>query len=123
MFNCVTKKSLLPSNFCKRWTLDEETKLIVELDKGVDIKTIAHNHNRTLGGIYSRRNKIIIKDELVEIKRSIEELKNITKKLIELNTKPKKRRKLPQLPTEKTLSEQDINNILIRACEQYDNIL
>ena len=84
-----TKSSYFPYNFCKRWTLDEETKLIVELDKGVDIKTIAHNHNRTLGGIYSRRNKIRIKDELVEIKKSIEELKNITKKLIELNTKPK----------------------------------
>jgi len=47
-----------PSNLGKAWSEDEETLLIEELYSNIDIETIARNHERTIGGINSRRRQI-----------------------------------------------------------------
>jgi hypothetical protein len=47
-----------PSNLGKAWGEDEETLLIEELYSNIDIETIARNHDRTIGGINSRRSQI-----------------------------------------------------------------
>jgi hypothetical protein len=47
-----------PSNLGKAWDEDEESLLIEELYSNMDIETIARNHNRTMGGINSRRRLI-----------------------------------------------------------------
>lgn len=50
-----------PSNIGQKWTDEEETLLLEELSKNIDIKLIAKSHNRTIGGINSRRKKIAYK--------------------------------------------------------------
>ena len=50
-----------PSNIGQKWTDEEETLLLEELSKNIDIKLIAKSHNRTIGGINSRREKIAYK--------------------------------------------------------------
>jgi len=42
------------SNVGQKWNDEEETLLIDELDKNIDIDTIAKNHNRTTYGINTR---------------------------------------------------------------------
>jgi hypothetical protein len=47
-----------PSNLGKAWDVDEEALLLEELYNNIDIETIARNHERTIGGINSRRSQI-----------------------------------------------------------------
>ena len=47
-----------PSNVGQKWFDDEETLLLEELNKNIDIETIAQNHNRTIGGINARCRQI-----------------------------------------------------------------
>jgi hypothetical protein len=47
-----------PSNMGNKWSDEEETLLLEELNKNIDIETISQTHNRTIGGINSRRRKI-----------------------------------------------------------------
>ena len=61
-----------PSNMGKNWTSDEETLLLEELNNNIDIETIAQKHNRTVGGINSRRQEIAYKMYLKNI--SFEEI-------------------------------------------------
>jgi hypothetical protein len=65
------------SNMGKKWTHSEETLLIEELNKNMDIKTISESHKRTIGGINSRRREIAYKMYLENI--SIEEIIKQTK--------------------------------------------
>jgi hypothetical protein len=49
------------SNVGKKWTEEEENKLLEELNKNIDIETISQNHKRKIGGIESRRKEIAYK--------------------------------------------------------------
>ncbi len=50
-----------PSNTGQKWTDEEETLLLEELSKNIDIQLIAQCHNRTTGGINARRREIAYK--------------------------------------------------------------
>ena len=50
-----------PSNTGQKWTDEEETLLLEELIKNMDIQLIAQSHNRTTGGINARRKEIAYK--------------------------------------------------------------
>ena len=50
-----------PSNAGQKWTNEEETLLLEELNKNIDIQLIAQSHNRTIGGINARRREIAYK--------------------------------------------------------------
>ena len=47
-----------PSRTGEKWSDKEETLLLEELSKNIDIQVIAQCHNRTTGGINSRRYEI-----------------------------------------------------------------
>ena len=47
-----------PSNMGQKWSDEEELLLLEELKNNIDIETIAQKHNRTVGGINSRRREI-----------------------------------------------------------------
>ena len=66
-----------PSNMGQKWTDEEETLLLEELNKNTDIETIAQTHNRTIGGINSRRLEISYKMYLknVSMKEIIKQTK------------------------------------------------
>lgn len=66
-----------PSNIGLPWFEDEEAILLEELNKNIDIETIAQKHNRTIGGINSRLRQIVYKMYLKKI--SIEEIIKQTK--------------------------------------------
>ena len=50
-----------PSNMGQKWTDEEEVLLLEELYNNIDIGIIAQKHNRTIGGIESRRREIAYK--------------------------------------------------------------
>jgi len=50
-----------PSNLGQKWTDEEETILLEELNNNMDIELIAEKHNRTVGGINFRRREIAFK--------------------------------------------------------------
>ena len=88
-----------PSNRFKKWSDEEEIKLLEELNKNIDIEIIAQNHNRTKGGIYSRCKHIAYKMYLKNI--SIEEIiqntkldKKIIKEIIENKKEIEKKKPL-----------------------------
>ena len=66
-----------PSNIGKKWNGDEEKILLEELKKNIDIEFIAKTHNRTIGGINSRRQQIAYKLHCTNV--SIEKIIEITK--------------------------------------------
>ena len=47
-----------PSNMGQKWSVQEETLLLEELNNNMDVEIIAQRHNRTIGGINSRRQLI-----------------------------------------------------------------
>ncbi len=61
-----------PSNMGQKWSHEEEALLLEELYNNMDIDTISQKHNRTIGGIESRRREIAYKMYLKNI--SIEEI-------------------------------------------------
>lgn len=65
------------SNSGQKWAEVEETTLLEELNKNMDIETIAQNHKRTIGGINSRRKEIAYKMYLKDA--SMEEIIEKTK--------------------------------------------
>jgi hypothetical protein len=50
-----------PSNMGQKWSDEEETLLLEELSKNIDIQLIAQCHKRTTGGINARRRDIAYK--------------------------------------------------------------
>lgn len=65
------------SNAGQHWFSTEDELLLEELNKNIDIKTIAQNHKRTLGAINARRRLIAYKMHLEKI--SIQEIMDKTK--------------------------------------------
>jgi len=66
-----------PSNMGQKWSDEEEILLLEELRNNIDIEIIAQKHNRTIGGINSRRREIAYKMYLKHV--SIEEIIRQTK--------------------------------------------
>ena len=50
-----------PSNLGNKWTEQEESLLLIELDNNIDIDIIAEKHERTKGSIISRQKEIAYK--------------------------------------------------------------
>jgi hypothetical protein len=66
-----------PSNMGQKWSDEEEISLLEELNNNIDIGIIAQKHNRTIGGINSRRQEIAYKMYLKSV--SMEEIIKKTK--------------------------------------------
>ena len=77
MVKLQNQKKEYPSNMGQKWSDEEETLLLEELSKNIDIETISQTHNRTIGGINSRRREIAYKMYLKNV--SIKEIINQTK--------------------------------------------
>jgi hypothetical protein len=94
-----------PNNFGKKWSNDEETQLLKELKKNIDVKKIAILHDRTEGGIISRCKEIAynmhVKNE------SIENIMKITKLDVETINKTIK---IKNILLEKNKNNKEIKN-------------
>lgn len=66
-----------PSNLGKTWTSEEDDLLLKELSEDMDLNLIATKHNRTLGGIQTRRK--LIAYNMYNKNLSIEDIKDKTK--------------------------------------------
>ena len=106
-----------PSNMGQKWSNEEETLLLEELNNNLDIGVIAQKHDRTIGGINSRRKEIAYKMHLKNI--STEEIIKQTKLDYDSikQTIEKKQQMEKRQPTEKQttgkLKTTQIDNILI----------
>lgn len=76
-FKANNPDKTLPSNLGKKWTEQEESLLLTELDNNIDIEIIAEKHNRTKGSIVSRQKEIAYKMSIKNI--SMIEIINKTK--------------------------------------------
>jgi hypothetical protein len=77
MVKIQNPKKEYPSNMGQKWSDEEEILLLEELNKNIDIETISQTHNRTIGGINSRRREIAYKMYLKNV--SMKEIINQTK--------------------------------------------
>lgn len=76
-FKANNPDKTLPSNLGKKWTEQEESLLLTELNNNIDIEIIAEKHNRTKGSIVSRQKEIAYKMSIKNI--SMIEIINKTK--------------------------------------------
>lgn len=76
-FKSKNQDKIIPTNLGKKWTEQEETLLLTDLDNNMDIESIAEKHNRTKGSILSRQKEIAYKMYVKKI--SMEEIINKTK--------------------------------------------
>ena len=95
-----------PSNMGKNWSDEEEILLLEELNNNIDIEIIAQNHNRTIGGINSRRREIAYKMYLKNV--SIEEIIRQTK--------------LDNYSIEETIKKRQNNNSNKLKTKEIDNV-
>ena len=77
MVRISNEDTTYPSNMGQKWSDEEEILLLEELNNNIDIEIIAQKHNRTIGGINSRRKEIAYKMYLKNV--SIEEIIRQTK--------------------------------------------
>lgn len=77
MINIKHPDSIGLSNAGKKWTDEEQNKLLEELNKNIDINLISQSHNRTSGSINARCKLIAYNMYTNDI--SIEEICQITK--------------------------------------------
>ena len=95
-----------PSNMGQKWSDDEEILLLEELNNNIDIEIIAQKHNRTIGGINSRRREIAYKMYL----------KNVSIKEIIRQTK------LDNNSIEETIKKRQNNNSKKIKTKEIDNV-
>jgi len=95
-----------PSNMGQKWNDEEEALLLHELNDNIDIETIAQKHNRTLGGINSRRREIAYKMYLKNV--SIDEIIRQTK--------------LDNNSIEETIKKKQNNNSKKIKTKEVDNV-
>lgn len=95
-----------PSNMGQKWNDEEEALLLQELNDNIDIETIAQKHNRTLGGINSRRREIAYKMYLKNV--SIDEIIRQTK--------------LDNNSIEETIKKKQNNNSKKIKTKEVDNV-
>lgn len=105
------------NNFGKKWTLEEENTLLQELEEDTNIKIIAQNHKRTVGGIIGKQRAIAY--NMYSSKMPIEEIILKTKldneQIIEtIKRKENKQKKVKKIQEPKNISlENEV--ILIRS--------
>lgn len=105
-----------PINTGQKLTNEEETILLEELSKNIDIQLIAQQHGRTLGGINSRREEIAYKLHINNF--SIKEISLKTKlDEVQITEMIKKRQNNPK----KCKCETKIEKTFSTKCE-YDEI-
>ena len=95
-----------PSNMGKKWNDEEEELLLQELNDNIDIEIIAQKHNRTIGGINSRRREIAYKMYLKNV--SINEIIRQTK--------------LDNNSIEETINKRQNNNSKKIKTKEVDNV-
>ena len=95
-----------PSNMGQKWSDEEEILLLEELNNNIDIEIIAQKHNRTIGGINSRRREIAYKMYLQNV--SIEEIIRQTK--------------LDNNSIEETIKKRQNNNAKKIKTKEIDNV-
>ena len=103
-----------PSNMGQKWNDEEEALLLHELNDNIDIETIAQKHNRTIGGINSRRREIAYK--LYKKNVSIDEIIRQTKldnNFIEETIKKKQNNYLKKIKTK------EVDNVFISINKNY----
>ena len=105
-----------PSNMGQKWSDKEEILLLEELDNNIDIEIIAQKHNRTIGGINSRRREIAYKMYLKNV--SIEEIIKQTKldnNSIEETIKKRQNNNSKKIKTNnsKKIKTKEIDNVFI----------
>ena len=98
-----------PSNMGQKWTDEEETLLLEELNNNVDIGTISQKHSRTIGGINSRCQEIVYKMYLKNL--SIEEIIKRTK--LDYNCIEQAIQKKRQNNNSKKIKTKEIDNVFI----------
>ena len=95
-----------PSNMGQKWNDEEEELLLQELNDNIDIEIIAQKHNRTIGGINSRRREIAYKMYLKNV--SINEIIRQTK--------------LDNNSIEETINKRQNNNSKKIKTKEVDNV-
>ena len=95
-----------PSNMGQKWNDEEEALLLQELNDNIDIEIIAQKHNRTIGGINSRRLEIAYKMYLKNV--SIDEIIRQTK--------------LDNNSIEETIKKRQNNNSKKIKTKEVDNV-
>ena len=95
-----------PSNMGQKWNDEEETLLLQQLNDNIDISIIAQKHNRTIGGINSRRREIAYKMYLKNV--SIDEIIRQTK--------------LDNISIEETIKKRQNNNSKKIKTKEVDNV-
>jgi len=105
-----------PSNMGQKWSDKEEILLLEELNNNIDIEIIAQKHNRTIGGINSRRREIAYKMYLKNV--SIEEIIKQTKldnNSIEETIKKRQNNNSKKIKTNnsKKIKTKEIDNVFI----------
>lgn len=99
-----------PSNTGQKWTDEEESLLLEELSKGIDIEIISQSHKRTIGGINSRRREIAYKlhvkntsmEEII-LKTKLNE-EEITETINRKKNNPKKSKSIEKTEIKSTFS-------------------
>jgi hypothetical protein len=95
-----------PSNMGQKWNDEEEALLLQELNDNIDIEIIAQKHNRTIGGINTRRREIAYKMYLKNV--SINEIIRQTK--------------LDNNSIEETIKKRQNNNSKKIKTKEVDNV-
>lgn len=75
--NNNSKEPAIPRAKGKKWSSEEETQLLNELDKGLNVTAIASLHDRTYGGITSRMREIACK--MIESGEEMNKVVSVTK--------------------------------------------
>lgn len=103
-----------PANKGKKWTDEEESLLLEELEKNMSIDVISVVHNRTRGGIYSRCKEIAYKMHVKNI--TIEEIILKTKlSQLEITQIIKKKQ------NDSVKKEKDKDNVSVEGKTSQDN--
>ena len=106
MVRISNEDTTYPSNMGQKWSDEEEILLLEELNNNIDIEIIAQKHNRTIGGINSRRKEIAYKMYLKNV--SIEEIIRQTK--------------LDNNSIEETIKKRQNNNAKKIKTKEIDNV-
>ena len=106
MVRISNEDTTYPSNMGQKWSDKEEILLLEELNNNIDIEIIAQKHNRTIGGINSRRREIAYKMYLKNV--SIEEIIRQTK--------------LDNNSIEETIKKRQNNNAKKIKTKEIDNV-
>lgn len=119
LFGGVSKE---PSRVGKPWTCDEEGQLLKEIADGHDLEAISQNHQRAIGGIKSRLNKIALRmhHEKVSNEEICRKLKFTPKQLARIIRYPVKVQWVPNYGFVKVRDNNKKCNVYVNICITND---